>query len=87
MENPSGQIVGTAGLRTLRPGLGEIKRMWVRPGCQGLGLGRRLLGRSPEEAQALGFRALRLDTERRVEAALRPYRNCGFTEFYRTAQG
>ena len=80
VEDPAGEIVGTAGTRLLEPGVGEIKRMWIRPGCQGLGLGRRLLSRCLEEARALGLRVLRLDTERRMVAALHLYRSCGFTE-------
>jgi ribosomal protein S18 acetylase RimI-like enzyme len=80
VENPAGEIVGTAGVRRLLPGIGEIKRMWVRPGCQGKGLGRRLIDRCLEEARSLGFHALRLDTERRMDAALHLYRSCGFTE-------
>ena len=80
VEDSAGDIVGTAGVRSLGPGVGEIKRMWIRPGCQGLGLGRRLMSRCLEEARALGFGVLRLDTERRMEAALRLYRSCGFSE-------
>ena len=80
IENPAGEIVGTAGVRSLEPGVGEIKRMWIRPACQGLGLGRRLMSLCLEEARALGFRALRLDSERRMEAALHLYRSSGFTE-------
>jgi len=80
LEDPSGEIVGTAAVRRLAPGVGEIKRMWIRPGCQGRGLGRRLLERCLEEAKALGFRTLRLDSERRMHAALHLYRTFGFTE-------
>jgi ribosomal protein S18 acetylase RimI-like enzyme len=80
VEDPAGEIVGTAGLRALGPGTGEIKRMWIRPGCQGLGLGRRLMSRCLEEARALGFGRLRLDTEHRMEAAFHLYRSCGFAE-------
>ena len=80
VEDPAGEIVGTAGARSLGPGVGEIKRMWIRPGLQGLGLGRRLLSRCLEEARALGFRVLRLDTERQMAPALHLYRSCGFTE-------
>ena len=79
-EDPVGDLVGTAGVRSLEPGVGEIKRMWIRPARQGLGLGRRLLSRCLDEARALGFRVLRLDTERRMATALHLYRSCGFTE-------
>jgi ribosomal protein S18 acetylase RimI-like enzyme len=80
VESPAGEIVGTAGVRRLQAGMGEIKRMWVRPDCQGHGLGRRLIDRCLEEARALGFRVVRLDTERKMEAAQHLYRSCGFTE-------
>ena len=80
IERAGGEIVGTAGLRLLAPDVGEIKRMWVRPECQGLGLGGRLLRRCLEEARGRGWRVVRLDTERRMEAALRLYRGAGFTE-------
>ncbi|HYB42660.1 MAG TPA: GNAT family N-acetyltransferase [Candidatus Methylomirabilis sp.] len=80
VEDAGGEIVGTAAVRALAPGVGEIKRMWIRPRCQGRGLGRRLMSRCLEEARALGFRTLRLDTERRMEAALHLYRSFGFTE-------
>jgi ribosomal protein S18 acetylase RimI-like enzyme len=80
VEDGAGEIVGTAGLRTLEPGIGEIKRMWIRPGCQGLGLGRRLLRHCLDRADALGFRVLRLDTERKMVAAQRLYLSFGFRE-------
>jgi ribosomal protein S18 acetylase RimI-like enzyme len=78
LESPTDGIVGTAGVRRLEPGLGEVKRMWIRPGCQGLGLGRRLMAACLEEARRFGFQRLRLDTQRRKEAALALYRSYGF---------
>ena len=78
--DPSRDVVGTAGVRRLGPGVGELKRMWIRPACRGLGLGRRLMDRCLEEARALGCRILRLDSERRLEAAVHLYRAYGFTE-------
>lgn len=80
VESPTGEIVGTAGVRSLEPGVGEIKRMWIRPACQGLGLGRRLMSRCLAEARARNFRALRLDSERSMNAALHLYRSVGFKE-------
>lgn len=58
----------------------ELKRMWLRPACRGRGLARRLMDRVLEEARGLGGRVLRLDSERRLEAAVRLYRSYGFEE-------
>ncbi|HSL51245.1 MAG TPA: GNAT family N-acetyltransferase [Candidatus Deferrimicrobiaceae bacterium] len=78
--DPAGQVVGTAAVRRLAPGVAELKRMWLRPACRGSGLARRLMDRCLEEARALGGRVLRLDSERRLEAAVRLYRSYGFEE-------
>ena len=78
--DPEGQVVGTAGVRRLGPGVTELKRMWLRPACRGRGLARRLMDRVLEEARALGGRVLRLDSERRLTAAVRLYRSYGFED-------
>lgn len=78
--DPGGEIVGTAGVRLLEPGVGELKRMWIRPACQGHGLGRRLLEACFTEARFLGCRVLRLDSEKRMEAAVHLYRAHGFRD-------
>jgi GNAT superfamily N-acetyltransferase len=80
VEDPAGEVVGTAAVRALGPGLGELKRMWIRPGHQGRGLGRRLLQACLGEARGLGLRRLRLDTQRRMEAARALYAAHGFRE-------
>jgi ribosomal protein S18 acetylase RimI-like enzyme len=58
----------------------ELKRMWLRPACRGRGLADRLMARVLEEARALGGATLRLDSESRLEAAVRLYRRYGFRE-------
>src|SRR5262245_28838602 len=70
VESEVGEIIGTAAVRRLDVGVAEIKRMWVRPACQGHGLGRRLIDRCLEEARGLGYRIVRLDSERKMKAAL-----------------
>jgi GNAT superfamily N-acetyltransferase len=72
--------VAGGGVRALaRPeagvGLGEIKRMWVRPDRRGAGLGRRLLAEIEAAASALGLRRLRLDTAGPLAAF---YRGAGY---------
>jgi GNAT superfamily N-acetyltransferase len=57
--------------------------MWLRPALQGQGLGRRLLNDCLDEAKRLGCRTLRLDSQAKLEAAVRLYRAHGFTEIPR----
>jgi GNAT superfamily N-acetyltransferase len=80
LEAHDGTVVGTAGVRSLAPGVGELKRMWIRPEHQGHGLGRRLLDASLAEARGLGCRLIRLDTQKGMEAARHLYRAAGFRE-------
>ena len=83
VTDATGEVMGTAAVRLLEPGVGELKRMWLRPACQGRGLGRRLMDACLEEARQLGCRALRLDSQARLEAAVRLYRGYGFSEIAR----
>jgi GNAT superfamily N-acetyltransferase len=83
VADPAGEVVGTAAVRLLEPGLGELKRMWLRPSRQGSGLGRRLIDACLDEARRLGCRALRLDTQAKLEAAVHLYRAYGFNEIAR----
>ena len=78
--DPAGEVVGTAAVRVLEPGVGELKRMWLRPALQGRGLGRRLMDRSLEEARRFGCRTLRLDTQAKLASAVRLYRAYGFSD-------
>ena len=83
VADAAGEVVGTAAVRLLEPGLGELKRMWLRPSRQGRGLGRRLMDACLDEARRLGCRALRLDTQAKMEAAVHLYRAYGFSEIPR----
>ena len=83
VADPAGEVVGTAAVRLLGPGLGELKRMWLRPSRQGRGLGRRLMDACLDEARRLGCRALRLDTQAKMGPAVHLYRAYGFSEIPR----
>jgi GNAT superfamily N-acetyltransferase len=73
-------LVGCAGLHEIEPGIGELKRLYVRPEQQGKGLGRALVLAIIEEARRQGHRALRLDTLPSMTAAITLYRDLGFRE-------
>jgi DNA-binding MarR family transcriptional regulator/ribosomal protein S18 acetylase RimI-like enzyme len=79
----SGAPIGCAALRTLAPGIGEIKRMWVSPEARGLGLGRRLLSELEQAARQRRMRVLRLDSNGSLAEALQLYRSAGYREIER----
>jgi putative acetyltransferase len=75
------EMIGCGGICRLEQGVAEIRRMYVAPSARGLGVGRMLLGSLEDEARALGYRALRLETGRLQREAIGLYESAG----YRTA--
>ena len=78
-----GEPIGCGALRTLAPGVGEIKRMWVSPDARGLGLGRRLLSELEQAARKRRMHTLRLDSNGSLAEALQLYRSAGYREIER----
>jgi GNAT superfamily N-acetyltransferase len=75
-----GEVVAGGGLRALAGDVAELKRMYVRPAARGRGVGGELLRALEEAAQALGYRAVRLDTGPKQVHAQRLYRGAGFVD-------
>jgi putative acetyltransferase len=73
-----GELVGCGSVRLLDPGTAEIKRMFIRPGARGRGVGRALLTALEGEARALAARRLVLETGDRQPEALALYQRDGF---------
>jgi GNAT superfamily N-acetyltransferase len=72
--------VGTACLRRIATDTAEIKRMYVLPSHRGRGLGRSLLNALTVEAEASGYKRVRLDSARFMEEAHALYRRNGFVD-------
>jgi len=75
-----GEIAGCVGMKKLGDGICEMKRLFVRDRFKGEGIGAALVERLVEEARAKGYARMRLDTLRRMEAAIGLYRKLGFRE-------
>lgn len=78
-----GQPAGCGALKTLRPGVGEIMRMWVDRPQRGLGVAARMLAALEQQALALGHRSVRLYTNRSLSEANALYRARGYVEIPR----
>ncbi len=74
------QAAGIACLKRIREGMGEVKRMYVRPEFRGQGIGRVLLEALVAEARQIGYQTVRLDSTRFMKAAHSLYRSAGFQE-------
>ena len=72
------RLAGIACLKYLTPGIGEIKRMNVRPASRKQELGRALINRLLEEARLIGYERVRLDSAVFMTEAHQLYRNAGF---------
>jgi len=75
-----GRPVACGALRTLEPGVGEIRHVWVHPDARRLGLARRILTELELAAAAHAFAVVRLDTHATLTEAQAMYRACGYTE-------
>jgi GNAT superfamily N-acetyltransferase len=73
-----GKPVAGGGVKRDEDGIAEIKRMYVAPGARGRGLGRQLLEALEEEARALGYARIRLDTGARQPEARAMYERAGY---------
>jgi GNAT superfamily N-acetyltransferase len=74
------EYVGVGCLKRITAEVAEIQRMFVRPHVRGAGAGRRLVERVLQDARALGYSTVKLESLKFLTAAHALYKSVGFTE-------
>ncbi len=75
-----GNLAGMGGLRFVRTGVAEIKRIYVRPAYRGMRLGEIILQRLVSDATDFGYDRICLDSAPFMKAAQRIYETSGFKD-------
>jgi DNA-binding MarR family transcriptional regulator/GNAT superfamily N-acetyltransferase len=78
-----GEPVACGAVKSVSPGVGSLKRMWVAGTVRGLGIGRRVLEALETQARELGMTTVRLETNQTLQEAIHLYRSAGFREVAR----
>ena len=80
LAEDDGIFLGCVAIRRINETIGELKRMYVKPGNQQKGIGKNLLHQAIELAKNCGYGKIRLDTLSTMTAAIHLYTATGFYE-------
>ncbi len=78
LAQADGLPAGCVALRPIGEGVGEIKRLYVRPSHRGAGLGARLIAAVLEHAKTQAYAEVKLDTLASMTVARALYERFGF---------
>jgi len=74
------EFIGCVAIRKIDEQTAELKRMFVREGFQGMGIGKTLLQKAIDLAVAGNYSSIRLDTLNYMQPAINLYKSYGFYE-------
>src|SRR5262249_14908093 len=72
------EFVGCGAIRRVSQSACEMKRLYVVPPCQSLGIGRKVATALLQDARDLGYKTVLLDTLPSMQRAQQLYRSLGF---------
>jgi N-acetylglutamate synthase-like GNAT family acetyltransferase len=78
-----GEVGGCVGVRRFSGEIAELKRLYLAKECRGFGLGRELCISAINDAREFGYKFLRLDTTKKLQAAYALFKKLGFYEISR----
>ncbi len=71
-------VCGCIALGKLAEGICEMRTLYLRPNCRGMGVGKKLVDASLQAAREFGYSTVRLDTLEFMNSALKLYHALGF---------
>jgi GNAT superfamily N-acetyltransferase len=78
LARADGAPAGCVAMRRHDAATAELKRLYVRPACRGLGIAQRLVATVMDEARREGYPRMRLDSHVEMKGAHAIYRSFGF---------
>lgn len=76
--DPGGQALGYVSWSASPQGAGKLHKIYLRPCCQGLGLGRKILQHVKDGCRQRGCRTLQLNVNKQNQKAILCYQRNGF---------
>jgi ribosomal protein S18 acetylase RimI-like enzyme len=80
LAHHNSELAGCVALKAIDKNISEMKRLYVRPKFQGLGIGKALTQEILKKAKDLGYAKIRLDTVPAMKTAITMYKSMGFYE-------
>lgn len=74
------EIIGCVGIRKITSRIGELKRMYIKPGHQNKGVGKNLLEKALQLSKECNYAVVKLDTLNYMLPAIHLYKQAGFYE-------